>query len=76
MPHDVEVFGNQFPAYRDDPVAQTRRAVAAPLTDLNHAQRYVSFCGEMVYGEVPSFAEAFATVAALADRLRARQSSL
>lgn len=29
MPQDGAIFGNQFPAYRDNPMAATRRALAA-----------------------------------------------
>jgi hypothetical protein len=30
---DVEAYGHQFPAYRENPVAETLRAVAALATD-------------------------------------------
>ena len=33
IPHDAEIFGNQFPAYRADPIAVTRHAVEALATD-------------------------------------------
>jgi hypothetical protein len=50
MPHDAEIFGNQFPAYRADPMAETLRAVEALGFDSGYAQRYAEFQRDMVYG--------------------------
>jgi predicted nucleotidyltransferase component of viral defense system len=69
MPHDAEIFGNQFPAYRDDPLAETRRAVHALVSDTRYAQRYAEFHRDMVYGDRLAYAEAMATISALAERL-------
>jgi hypothetical protein len=33
MPADAEAYGNQFPAYREDPMRETRRAVEGLATD-------------------------------------------
>jgi hypothetical protein len=69
IPLDAEEFGNQFPSYRDNPEAQTRRALTALSADSQHAQRYADFVRLMVYGEKPSYEEALSTVTALAQRL-------
>jgi hypothetical protein len=70
MRTDVEAYGHQFPAYREDPVAETLRAVGGLATDDRFAGYYAAFLRDMVYGEAPDFKAALATVLALADRLR------
>ena len=70
MRADVEAFGHQFPAYRENPVAETLRAVGGLATDDRFASYYAAFLREMVYGEAPDFETALATVSTLADRLR------
>ena len=52
MPHDAEVFGNQFPAYRENPMAETLRALQARASDPSYAQRYAEFRRDMVYGDI------------------------
>lgn len=69
MPHDAEIFGNQFPAYRDDPLAETRRAVQALASDIRYARSYAEFNRDMVYGDRPPYVEAMATISALAEGL-------
>jgi predicted nucleotidyltransferase component of viral defense system len=69
MPHDAEIFGHQFPAYRDNPLLETRRAVAGLVADARFAQRYAEFCRVMVYGDQPSYTDALTTISALAERL-------
>jgi predicted nucleotidyltransferase component of viral defense system len=69
MPHDAEVFGNQFPAYRADPINETRLAVAALATRVEYARRYADFQRDMVYGERTTYMEALATVVALAGQI-------
>jgi hypothetical protein len=70
MPHDAEVFGNLFPAYRADPLAETLRAVEALATDKRYAQRYAEFQRDMVYGDKPAYEDALATISTLAVQLR------
>lgn len=69
MPHDAEIFGNQFPAYRGDPMEQTRRAVHALASDPHYAQRYAAFQRDMVYGDRLAYTDALVTIAALAEEL-------
>lgn len=66
---DAVAYGHQFPAYRDNPIAETLRAVAGLAADPGYAVRYATFRRDMVYGERPEFAEALATVTALATSL-------
>jgi hypothetical protein len=72
MPHDAEAFGNQFPAYRTDPLAETFRAVEALRADERYAQRYAEFQRDMVYGEKPRYVDALGSIAALATQLGER----
>lgn len=67
---DVEAYGHQFPAYRENPVRETLRAVDGLATDDRFASHYAAFLRDMVYGEAPDFKTALATVSALADGLR------
>ncbi len=67
---DVEAYGHQFPAYRDNPIAETLRAVAGLQSDPDYLQRYTDFRQDMVYGEAFDFAEALGTILSLANRLK------
>jgi len=67
---DVEAYGHQFPAYRENPIAETLRAVGGLATDDRFASYYAEFLRDMVYGEAPDFRTALATISVLADGLR------
>lgn len=67
---DVEAYGHQFPAYRENPVAETLRAVGGLAANDRFASHYAEFLRDMVYGELSDFKTALATVSALADGLR------
>ncbi len=69
IPHDIEVYGHQFPAYCDDPMRETRRAVEALASDKQYAERYALFQRDMVYSGGPEYKDALTTIAALADLL-------
>lgn len=75
MRQDAEEFRNQFPAYLDNPIQETRRALAALQNEKLYAQRYAEFVQLMVYGERPSYADAMQTVSSLTDSLLASISS-
>jgi hypothetical protein len=64
--HDAEVFGNQFPAYREDPAAETRRAIDALASDPRYEQRYAEFQRDMVYGDRPIYGDAMRTTLEIA----------
>ncbi len=70
MPHDAAVFGNQFPAYRANPMAETLRAIQALEADPGYAQRYAEFCRLMVYGETAEYGACMATLGELSEQLR------
>lgn len=70
IPDDVKAYGNQFPAYRENPVAETLRAVKGLATDARFADDYKTFLRDMVYGEAVEFKTALATVSSLADGLK------
>ena len=58
---DAEVFGNRFPAYRENPAAETRRATDALAGDPRYEQRYDEFQRDMVYGDRPAYRDAMQT---------------
>jgi predicted nucleotidyltransferase component of viral defense system len=70
MPHDAEVFGNQFPAYRANPLAETLRAMQALTADSSYGSRYAAFCRDMVYGDTVEYAACMGTLSELALMLR------
>lgn len=66
---DAVAYGHQFPAYRENPIRETQRAVAGLADDPDFARRYAAFRRDMVYGDSPEFKVAIATVADLARQL-------
>src|SRR5260370_22519230 len=51
MPHDAEVFGNQFPPYREASMATTLQAIEDLRTDPSYARQFNEFRRLMVYGD-------------------------
>jgi len=74
MQSDAEIYGHQFPAYRDNPLAETLRAIAGVAVDPGFAAGYATFRRDMVYGEGPDFETAIATLKSLAESLRREQA--
>ncbi len=66
---DAEEFGSQFPAYRDDPMAETLRAVEALASEPVYIKRYTAFLRDMVYGEPADYADCVKTLTAMAGHL-------
>jgi len=64
-----EVFGNQFPAYRANPIAETLRALQALVADPGYAQHYAEFCRDMVYGDTVEYAACMGTLGELTEQL-------
>jgi predicted nucleotidyltransferase component of viral defense system len=58
---DAEAYGNQFPAYREDPMRETLRAVEGLAADPAYARRYGEFQRLMVYGENESYSDCIET---------------
>ncbi len=67
---DVEAYGHQFPAYRENPVRETLRAVEGLAADRRFADLYTAFVRDMVYGEMADFKTALTTVEGLAGGLK------
>ena len=67
MLEDAQVFGNQFPAYRANPMAETRVAISAFEADPSYAQNFDTFQRFMVYDEAMKFASCISTLKELAD---------
>jgi predicted nucleotidyltransferase component of viral defense system len=70
MRADAEAYGNQFRAYREDPVRETLRAVEGLALDPGYAGRYGEFERLMVYGAKVEYAMCISTLRDLAGRLR------
>jgi hypothetical protein len=69
VPHDTEVFGNQLPAYRAHPMAETLRAIKAFESDPGHARRYTEFHCDMVCEDTVKYAACLSTLSELARLL-------
>jgi hypothetical protein len=69
MQSDAQTYGDQFPAYRDNPLAETLRAVEGIAADPRFAADYATFRRDMVYGEGPYFATALQTLKRIAQEL-------
>lgn len=66
---DAEAYGNQFPAYRANPMAETLRAIDGLANDPNYSQRYEEFLRNMVYGDRVDYAACLDTLTELAAHL-------
>jgi hypothetical protein len=69
MLSDAEAYGNQFPAYRENPLRETLRAVDGLAADPDYARRYAEFERLMVYGTEVEFAARVSTLKELVNRL-------
>jgi predicted nucleotidyltransferase component of viral defense system len=68
MQDDAQSRGNQFPAYGENPLRETLKAVEGMAADPAFADEYADFVGRIVYGQVPAFEAAMATLNSLADQ--------
>jgi hypothetical protein len=66
---DAEAYGNQFPAYRENPMRETLRAVEGLAADPGYVQRYREFQRLMVYGSEVEYAACVSTLRDLSARL-------
>jgi len=69
---DAAAYGNQFPAYRDDPMRETMRAVEGLAADAGYARQYAEFERLMVYGVKIGYAACIATLRKLDASVRNR----
>ena len=67
---DAEAYGNQFPAYRENPLRETLRAIEGLAADSSYARRYEEFQRLMVYGARVEYAACIGTLRDLAGLLR------
>jgi len=66
---DAEAYGNQFPAYRENPMRETLRAVGGLAANPGYASRYEEFERLMVYGGAETYSAALQTLQLLVSQL-------
>ena len=69
MQADAEAYGNQFPAYREDSMRETLRAVEGLAADPAYARRYGEFQRLMVYGQNVDYSDCIRTLRNLAGQI-------
>ncbi|HZU88316.1 MAG TPA: nucleotidyl transferase AbiEii/AbiGii toxin family protein [Stellaceae bacterium] len=67
---DAESYGNRFPAYRENPMAETLRAIEGLAADAGYARRYEEFQRLMVFGSRFEYAACIDTLRLLATKTR------
>jgi hypothetical protein len=67
---DAAARGDNFPAWKKDPLGETLRAVEGIPKDKVFLDGYATFQRDMVYGDKPDFATAMGTLNTLADHLK------
>jgi hypothetical protein len=70
---DAVAYGNQFPAYREDAMQETLRAVEGLADDAGYAEQYAEFERLMVYGDKIGYAACIRTLRELGTRIAADQ---
>jgi hypothetical protein len=65
---DAEAYSNQFPAYRENPMRETLRAVEGLAAYRGYARRYGEFRRLMVYGSEVEYEACIGTLMELSDR--------
>jgi hypothetical protein len=70
MRADAKTRGGNFPAWQQDPLGETLRAIEGIAKDDVFEVGYANFTRDMVYGEKPDFSAATGTLNMLADHLR------
>jgi predicted nucleotidyltransferase component of viral defense system len=66
---DAQAYGNQFPAYRDDPLRETLRAVEGLAADAGYVRQYAEFHRLMVYGNKGEYADCISVLRQLAQQI-------
>jgi hypothetical protein len=74
MRADAAAYGNQFPAYREDPMRETYRAVDGLAANADYARQYEDFQRVMVYGDKADYAACIQTLRGLSARLEQNPS--
>jgi len=73
MQSDAESRGHEFPAYGENPLGETLRAVAGIAASADYVRDYAVLQRDIVYGARVEFEEAMTAVRALADCLEERR---
>ena len=68
---DAEAYGNQFPAYRENPMRETLRAVEGLAGNSGYELQYAEFQRLMVYGSKVDYAACIQTLGNLAAQVSA-----
>jgi predicted nucleotidyltransferase component of viral defense system len=76
MRADAAASGNQFPAYRENPLRETLRAVDRLTADAGYRRRHDDFQRVMVYGDKADYAACIETLRKLSERLANGTSSV
>lgn len=74
MIDDAKTYGEEFPAYRENPLAETLKAIDGIASDADFVRNYETFQRDMVYGDAPTFAMALQTLKSLAEHFREESS--
>jgi Nucleotidyl transferase AbiEii toxin, Type IV TA system len=69
MQADAEAYGNQFAAYRENPMRETLRAVEGLAANPAYARWYSELQGLMVYGDGIEFTSCISTIKRLSEWL-------
>lgn len=67
---DAAAYGNQFPAYREDPIRETLRAIEGLAGDAGYARQYAEFQRLMVYGGGAGYDVCYETLRELSEPIR------
>lgn len=67
---DAATRGDSFPAWKNDPLGETLRAIEGIPNDKVFVDGFANFQRDMVYGDKPDFSVAMGTLNTLADHLK------
>ena len=71
---EAETRADNYPAYRDNPLRETLRAVAGLAQSAEYKASYATLLRDMVYGDGADFEAAIATLKTLAERVKMAQT--
>jgi predicted nucleotidyltransferase component of viral defense system len=74
MKADAATRGDKFPAWQNDPLGETLRAIEGIPKDKVFVDGYANFLRDMVYGDGPDFNTAMASLRTLGDHLKKHQA--
>jgi Nucleotidyl transferase AbiEii toxin, Type IV TA system len=73
MKADAATRGDKFPAWQNDPLGETLRAIEGIPKDKVFVDGYANFLRDMVYGDGPDFSTAMESLKTLGDNLKKHQ---